>query len=167
METHGGPEQPYDPRDALADVAASRTSVADRLITPWWYHPALGGILAALVLVGALDAHNAIRITVALLAAISIGALVGLYQRTTGLWVDLRNLGPTSMRWWVVYLALVVVIVGISLLPSIADITLPAWGALLLAAVILFGTIVLGRRMDDAMRADIRAGASLAPRARR
>lgn len=167
METHSDPEQPYDPRDALADVAASRTSVADRLITPWWYHPALGVILAALVLVGALDAHNAIRLAVALLAAISIGALVGLYQRTTGMWVNLRNLGPASMRWWAAYLALVVVIVGISILPSITDITLPTWGAVLLAATILIGTIILGRRMDEAMRADIRSGASLAPKARR
>lgn len=167
METHDDPGQPYDPRDALADVAASRASVADRLITPWWYHPALGAILAALVLVGALDAHNAIRITVALLAAISIGALVGLYQRTTGMWVNLRNLGPASTRWWAAYLVLVVVIVGISTLPSITEITLPTWGVVLLAATILIGTIVLGRKMDEAMRADIRSGASLAPKASR
>lgn len=167
METNGGPGQPYDPRDALADVAASRTSVADRLITPWWYHPALGAILAALVLLGALDAHNAIRLTVALLAAISIGALVGLYQRTTGMWVNLRNLGPASTRWWAAYLVLVVLIVGVSTMPSITDITLPTWGAELLAAMIFIGTVVLGRRMDEAMRADIRTGTSLAPKSHR
>lgn len=167
METHGAPDQPYDPRDALSDVAATRASVADRLVTPWWYHPALGVILAALVLGGTFDIHDAIRLPVLLACAIGIGALVGAYQRTTGLWVDVRNLGPTSMRWWAAHLAMVAVIVGISLLPSIADVTLPVWLAALLPLVILVGTIVLGRRLDDALRADIRSGASTAPRARR
>ena len=72
MESDTGPRPAYNPRDALADVAATRSSVADRLITPWWYHPALGVILAALVLVGALDLHNAVRILVAVACAASI-----------------------------------------------------------------------------------------------
>lgn len=165
METHDGPEQPYDPRDALADVAASRTSVADRLITPWWYHPALGVILAAIVLVTAGDTHSVTRLTVVLASAVAIGALVNAYQRTTGMWVNLGNLGPTSLRWWIAYLALVVVIVGVAFLPSISDVTLPDWLPILLAATILVGTIVLGRGLDEAMRVDIRSGASIAPTA--
>lgn len=131
---------PYDPAAALADVDAARRSVADRLITPWWYHPALGVILAAIMLVAALDLHNLVRLPVALAGAVGIGLLIGAYQRTTGLWVDLRNLGPTA-----------------------TDRALPAWLAVLLAAVAVIATIVLGRRVDDAMRAEIRSGAAAIP----
>lgn len=167
MESDTGPRPAYNPRDALADVAATRSSVADRLITPWWYHPALGTILAALVLVGALDLHNAVRIPVAVACAAAIGLLVSAYQRVTGLWVDIRNLGPVSLRWWFAYLVMVVAVVGISLVPSFTDRGLPGWTTALLVVVILVGTIVLGRGMDAAMRAEIRSGAATAPEARR
>jgi len=167
MESDNAPRPEYDPRDALADVAATRSSVADRLLTPWWYHPALGVILAALVLVGALDLPNPVRIPVAVACAAAIGLLVFAYQRVTGLWVDLRNLGPISLRWWFAYLVMVIVIVGISLVPSFTDHGLPGWTTALLIVSILLGTIVLGRRMDAAMRTEIRSGAATIPEAHR
>lgn len=167
MENRSGPHAHYDVRDALADVAASRAAVADRLLTPWWYHPALGAILTALVLVGALDMNNAVRIPVALVCAMAIGLLAGAYQRMTGLWVDFRHLGPVSRRWWIAYVVLTAAVVGTSLLPTFTALTLPTWTAILLAAAILLGTIVIGRRMDAAMRAEIRSGAATATEARR
>lgn len=33
---------PYSAHDALTDIDSSNAAIADRLITPWWYHPALG-----------------------------------------------------------------------------------------------------------------------------
>src|SRR5699024_12311806 len=66
----------YDPRDALADVAASRGSVADRLVTPWWYHPILGALIAAIVLVNALHLSNLVKIVVAVASAAGMGLLV-------------------------------------------------------------------------------------------
>lgn len=157
----------YDPLTALADVDAARHSVADRLITPWWYHPTLGAIIAAIVLVGALDLPNLVRLPVALLGAVGIGLLVGVYQRLTGLWVDVRNLGPTSRKWWLTYAVVVAVVVGASLIPTAVGGALPAWSALSLAAVALVSTIVLGRGMDNALRAEIRSGAATLPTARR
>ena len=62
---------------------------------------------------------------------------------------------------------MVVVVVGISLVPSFTDRGLPGWTTALLVVVILVGTIVLGRGMDAAMRAEIRSGAATAPEARR
>ena len=161
MENNASP--PYDPAAALADVDSARRSVADRLTTPWWYHPALGAILAAIMLVGALDLHDVVRLVVSLCGAIGIGLLVGAYQRTTGLWVDIRNLGPTSRRWWFAYAMIVLVVTGSSLLPTASDRALPVWLAVLLAAVAVIATIVLGRRVDDAMRAEIRSGAAAIP----
>lgn len=167
MESHNGPRPDYDPRDALADVATSRASVADRLATPWWYHPALGAILGAIVLVAALDLNNIVRLSVSLACAAGIGLLVAAYQRTTGLWVDLRNLGPVSMRWWLAYVVLIGVAVGTALVPSLTDVSLPVWVAALLTAVVFLGSVALGRKMDEALRAEIRSGAATAPGARR
>lgn len=156
----------YDPAAALADVGAARRAVADRLITPWWYHPALGVIIAAILLVGALDLANLIRLPVALAGAVGIGLLVAAYQRTTGLWVDMRTLGPTSRRWWMAYAAVVLILTVTSLAPTATGRALPTWLAVLLAAAALVATIVLGRRVDDAMRAEIRSGAAAIPRRR-
>lgn len=157
---------PYDPTAALADVDSARRAVADRLITPWWYHPALGTILAAIVLVGALDLHNLIRLPVALVGGAGIGLLVAAYQRVTGLWVDMRNLGPVSRRWWLAYAVVVVVVTISSLAPTFTDRALPVWLALTLVAVALVATIVLGRRVDEALRTEIRSGAAALPRRR-
>lgn len=167
MESDSDPRPDYGPRDALADVAASRAFVADRLITPWWYHPALGAILAAIVLVAALDLNTIVRLVVSLACAVGIGLLVAAYQRATGLWVDIRNLGPVSVRWWLAYVVLVAVVVGTALVPSFTGIILPAWVAVLLTVVVFLGTVVLGRKMDVALRAEIRSGAATAPGPRR
>lgn len=167
MESNRGPRPDYDPRDALADVAASRDSVADRLTTPWWYHPALGAILAAIVLVAALDLNTIVRLVVSLACAVGIGLLVAAYQRATGLWVDIRNLGPVSVRWWLAYVVLIVVVVGTALVPSFTDVSLSARVAVLLTVVVFLGTVVLGRKMDVALRAEIRSGAATAPGPRR
>lgn len=158
---------PYDPTAALADVASARRAVADRLVTPWWYHPALGAILAAIMLVAALDLNNLVRLPVALAGAVGIGMLVGAYQRMTGLWVDMRNLGPRSRSWWLGYAAVILVVTVASLVPTASNEALPAWLALLLAAVALVATVVLGRRIDSAMREEIRSGTAPMPKARR
>jgi hypothetical protein len=57
----------------------------------------------------------------------------------------------------------VAVATGASLIPTATDRALPAWLAVLLAAVAVIATIVLGRRVDDAMRAEIRSGAAAIP----
>ncbi|MDX2358070.1 hypothetical protein [Dietzia sp. PP-33] len=169
------PEQPsgshpadsYDPATALADVDAARHSVADRLITPWWYHPALGAIVAAIVLMGALDLPNLVRLPIALACAAGIGLLVSAYQRVTGLWVDARNLGPTSRKWWLVYGVIAGMAVCASLIPLATGDAFPLWLSLLLAVVTVVATIVLGRRVDSTMRAEIRSGAATIPPTRR
>lgn len=91
---------------------------------------------------------------------------MGAYRRTTGLWVDMRNLGPTSRTWWLAYAVVVAVATGASLIPTATDRSLPAWLPVLLAAVTVIATIVLGRRVDDAMRAESRSGTAAIPRPR-
>lgn len=157
------PSAPYDPSDALADVAALRHAVADRLVTPWWYHPILGLCLAAIVLVNAFDLHNVVKIVVALTAAVSMGVLVGAYQRLTGLWVDTRNLGPTSRRWWLAYVVVIIVVVGVPFLPAFTNQAFPSWLAIAFTAVAFIATVVLGRCIDAALREEIRSGRASLP----
>ncbi|HMT49421.1 hypothetical protein [Dietzia sp. UBA5065] len=163
MESFSGQASDYDPRDALADVAASRESVADRLITPWWYHPILGAIMAAIVAANALALPNGAVIVVTLLGATGLGALVGAYRRATGLWVDLRSAGPASRRWWILYAVVLGATMGAALLATVADVSYPAWFAVTLAAVTLVATVVLGRRVDAALRDEIRSGTAPLP----
>lgn len=173
METHSGPHpdadsrEPYDPREALADAEATRAAVADRLITPWWYHPALGAMLAAIVLVLALDLNVVARLVVAVACIIVTVALIIAYQRVTGLWVGVGSLGPRSIKWWGAYIALVIIVMVIAMGPSYTSLELPAWVPVLLAAVIFAGTVFLGRNMDEAMRGELRNGTASAPRVKK
>lgn len=166
MESSSGPAPHYDPREALADVAASRESVADRLVTPWWYHPILGALLSAIVLVHAFDLPTFVQIAVPLVSAVGMGVLVGAYQRVTGLWVDARNLGSTSRRWWLAYAGVVIVVVAVPVATGLTEYRLPFWAALACTAIALGATIVLGRRIDSAMREEIRAGRAPVPESR-
>ncbi len=155
----------YGPDEALADVTASRESVADRLVTPWWYHPILGALLAAIVLVSALDAATWIVLVVTVSCAVGMGILAGAYQRVTGLWVDLRNTGPRSRRWWLAYAAVVLITIGLAIAPSFTDVAYPVPVAVLIATVVLAATIILGRRIDTALREEIRSGSASLPTA--
>lgn len=159
--THEGRDRDaYDPRDALADVADSRSAVADRLVTPWWYHPILGGLLAVLVLVNAIELPTVPALMIVILCAVGMGALAGAYKKLTGLWVDLRNTGPRSRAWWLGYAAIVAAAV---IVPLALDVRLSAWGGLLLAAAVFVITVILGRKIDSALREEIRSGAAPLP----
>src|SRR5699024_2802740 len=148
----------YDPPDGLAAVAGSRGAGADGLVTPWWYHPILGALIAAIVLVNALHLSNLVKIVVAVASAAGMGLLLSAYQRLTGLWVDMRHLGPVSRRWWLAYAVVVAVVVAVPLLPAFTDRALPLWLAAVFTGTAFVATIVLGRRVDAAMREESRAG---------
>ena len=154
----------YDARSALDDVATSREAVAERLVTPWWYHPVLGVLLASIVLVNALGLDSWVTIVVPLLAATGMGALAGAYKKATGLWVAPGNTGPRSRAWWSAYAVVVVVAVVLALAPMVTGLAYPTWVAWLLAAAVVVATVVLGRRIDAALRAEIRSGAAPLPR---
>jgi hypothetical protein len=51
-------DNPLDAPAALNAVARARADVADRLVTPWWYHPILGVLIAQHALVQGFDNRN-------------------------------------------------------------------------------------------------------------
>ncbi|MDO5499507.1 MAG: hypothetical protein Q4F67_07495, partial [Propionibacteriaceae bacterium] len=54
--------------------------------------------------------------------------------------------------------------VALALLPSLGVVHYPVWVAILLAVATVVATIVLGRRLDAAIRTDIRAGDAPLPK---
>ncbi|HHX85303.1 MAG TPA: hypothetical protein GX694_08245 [Actinomycetales bacterium] len=151
----------YDPRSALADVATAREAVADRLVTPWWYHPVLGALLAVLVLVNVIEVPTAVALPVILLCAVGFLLLGAAYKKITGMWVDLRNTGPRSRAWWAGYAVVVLVMV---LVPVLFDVRLGLWAGVGVAVVVFAVTVLVGRKIDAELRAEIRSGAAPLPR---
>lgn len=137
---------------ALYAIGNQRGHLADRLVTPRWYHPVQGGALALLVASFA-TRRLAVVAAAALLYAVVLVVLPHAYRRSTGVWVDAPT-PPQAARvarslGWTALVALVVALVtaGVGL-----------WPVPLVAAVLAFWrTQVLGARFDDALREELRA----------
>ena len=71
----------YDPASALADAAQSRNALADRLITPWWYHPVIGVPLGAMFAL--MDAPFPARIASVVVACAALGWSSGAHIKST------------------------------------------------------------------------------------
>jgi hypothetical protein len=141
--------------EQLAAVTDARAAVAGRLITPWWYHPILGLLLAGYVLGMGLG-NTGVRLAAAVLFVAGGSALANAYRRLTGVWVSGLDAGRAS-RWAIGMGALVgVIAVTAWIIGASTELRWPVWS---LAAVGLVGTVVLGRRFDSALRAQLRAAA--------
>lgn len=148
----------YDARSALDDVATSREAVTDRLVTPWWYHPVLGAIVAVVILVNTLPIPPVLGAVLALACVAGVGVLVAAYKKATGLWVNPRNAGPRARPWWAASALVITVTIVLAIIPTLSDLTYPAWVGALLAAVAFVAVVVLGPRVDAGLREDIRSG---------
>ncbi|MEU4690099.1 hypothetical protein [Actinoplanes sp. NPDC023714] len=144
--------------DAAAQLAAitdARAAVADRLVTPWWYHPVLG-LAAAGYVVGYSFGGTVVRlVTVVLFVGVAF-ALVSAYKRKTGVWVSGLNAGRASR--WAIAMGVVLGVVAVAglVVGMYTDLRWPVW---CLAGVTFVATVLLGRRFDAALRAQLRAGA--------
>lgn len=139
----------------LEMIADARRTLADRLVTPSWYHPVLGAMLAAYVVVVALGT-TALRLAAVPVFVAGCVLLAKAYQRLTGVWVSGDSAGPA--RPWAYALGGVA---GVLLLGSLAItwLTRLRWPVWLAAVVVFVATIVLGRRFDTALRAHLRGQA--------
>lgn len=162
MERQPASSEQYDATHALADVAAARDSIARRVRTPWWYHPILGLNLAALILITSF-VSSGVALVVAAVASIAVSlGLITLYQRITGLWIGPQDAGPRSRRLWIVYGVVIALAMLSAVLARTGILVLPAWTLWLDAAVALLATVVLGPRLDDLLREEIRASGAAA-----
>lgn len=138
---------------ALGLVGAARSDLADRLVTPWWYHPALGGALALLIASFATRTPPLIAAAIALYF-VSLVALPRLYRRATGIWVT--GLTARRARRWAVALGCTA---GVGLvLGLVLGYTDPVRLLGPVVAVAVFVLVqVFGRRFDDELREELRA----------
>ncbi len=155
MESNDAAARAYGPDEALADVEASRVAIADRVVTPWWYHPALGIIQASLVLNIAF-AKGVVSVLLTLLAVAGIGVLVRVYTSRYGLWLGPDQLGPRSRRVFRAIVAVTVAGLALGIAHTVG--AAPSWVAILGAGITLVGTTVLGPRLDERWRDEVRAG---------
>jgi hypothetical protein len=148
-------ESSVDPREASAAldlVASTRADLADRLVTPWWYHPVLG-VMAGWVV--AAPAARSLAVWYAAVAAFVVGCavLARTYRRLTGVWISGPATGRASRWAWSLAVALVVA-AGLS---ALAALTLDAWPVSIAIAVAqLPVTVLLGRRFDVELRRQLR-----------
>ncbi|MEU8265277.1 hypothetical protein AB0C02_32315 [Micromonospora sp. NPDC048999] len=148
-------ERELDPQEAAARldlVTSTRLQLADRLITPWWYHPVLG-LMAAGVIAAPATGSLAFWYASVVLFIVGCGGLARAYRTMTGVWVSGINAGPASRWAW----ALVLVLLVAGGLSALAAIVLNVWPASIAVAVLQIPlTVLLGGRFDEALRRRLR-----------
>ena len=146
-------ESVQEARQALSAVEGARSDAANRLVTPWWYHPVLG-LLAAVFVVAFSIGGTWVVIGVAVAYFVGIGILVGAYKEKTGLWINGLRAGRAS--WWTLPLMVIMIagMVGTYYLHAEHGLYWPAWVA---GAVVVIAVNVFGGLFDRALRADLRS----------
>ncbi|GAB7039518.1 MULTISPECIES: hypothetical protein [Catenuloplanes] len=144
-----------DPAAQLAAISEARSTLADRLVTPWWYHPVFGLAVAGFV-VGYGFGNTVVRFASAAAFILVCIGLAQVYKRLTGVWVSGLDAGRAS-RWAKATGALI----GIAAISSwsIGSYTDLDWLIWCIAALAFAVIVVVGRRFDAALRAQLRAGA--------
>src|SRR5665647_1898343 len=109
--------------EQLALIAETRARLADRLVTPWWYHLSLAGLMGVLVLAIGLGIGNGWFLLVVVVVVVGEGVLVGAYRRTMGVWT-------ATWDWdgfprWTVWLAF-----GVALVLFVASAAVHLWTTL-------------------------------------
>lgn len=152
MENDYAPAAAASPEEAAAAlhlVERTRADLADRLVTPAWYHPILGLIEAAFVV--SLDVPRPGNLVLLVLGLAGLFALMSAYSRVTGLGLSGDYLRLAA--GWVVGLVVLVLAAMVAVL--LFD---PLWVTAVAAVAAFVATIVLGRRADATIRARLRAG---------
>jgi hypothetical protein len=144
-----------DAGDPLNEVAAARRRLADRLYTPWWYHPVLGLLLGALVLQigGVFGRPGVFLMPVPVLGVIASGRI---YRRLSGIdlyGTDAPDGGQRGRSVLAVYICALTVCFAATFVLS-NQIGLE-WAAWVFAVLVAVGTVVVGRIYDGLLRAQL------------
>lgn len=141
-----------DARRSLDAIGTSRQEIADRLTTPAWYYPALGILVAQMVVVFGLYGTLAASLSAALMA-VGAGVLVGIYAAQSGVVAKF----PTTMR-----AGLMLALFAVGMLVPLGFVVfaddLSASTVALLALAAFVSTVALGIAYDAAYRAGLRRG---------
>lgn len=147
---HTSSPSTVEARAALADLDADGARLADRVVTPWWYHPILALIVAVIVSSQALSGPGTVMILP--LAIIALPILVIAYSRHSGVTVT-QPAGPRSKRLLIVLVSLMIAAMASGVVLKLTGLS-PGW-VLIPAVLAAVATLVLGRRYDAALRAEL------------
>jgi hypothetical protein len=131
MENDMAPD-PDEARASLEALSRDRELLASRIVTPWWYHPAVAAALVVLVY-----------------AMLSLPLI---YARRYGVAIS-RPAGRRSRRMLAVLVTVAAACMAGALVIRLAG--LPLVTALIPMTIAAAGTIVLGRAYDAALRRDL------------
>lgn len=149
-DSQPAPLSPAQAQSELEGMSRDGEKLAARVVTPWWYHSALGVITA--IFAGAHALPGAWPMAAIIVGITAIPVLTTSYARKFGVVVT-RPAGPRSKRLMLVTLAVLVAAMACSL--AIKFLGLDPWLALIPAGITFTATVVLGRRYDDALRQEI------------
>jgi hypothetical protein len=137
-------------REALQLLQDDGSRLAARVVTPWWYHPALGVIAA--VLAGSQVFPVVASMCIVVIGMLLLIALMATYRHRYGISV-IPPAGPRSKR--LLLAAVIVVVLATESSVAIRLLALSSWWGIVPAVVVFFATVVLGRRHDDALRDEL------------
>lgn len=152
MESRPG-DPSLTPDDALADIAAARAAAADRLVTPWWYHPILGLIVGHVVVAYGVGG-SWWRLISLVVVLIGVAALMTAYRRVTGVWISGFRSGPATRWAYAMGGAIVAGLIASRLVGGLTD-AHAVWIWLMGLAVAIF-VVIIGHVYDRALRAHLR-----------
>ena len=141
---------PDEARSTLAFLDDDGARLIERVVTPWWYHPILAAIVAAIIISQALP--GAWGITLLPLAIIAIPLLMLAYKKHSGV-ATTQPAGPRSKRLMLMLMAVVVLALVSTLVVKLTDSS--PWWALIPAAIAAVATVLLGRRYDAVLRQEL------------
>ena len=137
------------PQQLLALEASARASLADRLVTPWWYYPALGLLFGCLTASIAIESPYTLGVSFALFV-VGLSVLASQYRSETGIGRIENPRGRPLLIGLTGMLLCVGVVVGTAA-------TVGGATGTIVAAVVAFLLVVgLGPRFDAVVRNDLR-----------
>ena len=137
-------------RAQLGALAQDRAALADRLVTPTWYHPAVAALIFVFVAGAASERWWIVSFTV---YCAGLVWLMSTYRNLTGMWANGWN--RVGGRGFAAGLfALLIAAIAVSY--AVRFDRLAWWWALVSAAVAALGTLWIGPRFDAACRAALR-----------
>jgi hypothetical protein len=151
MESQLSPEEA---QAALAAVDQSRSDIADRLITPWWYHPVLGVLVGGLITVATIGVSFQVLLGVLGAYAVGVYLLMSAYRRKARVWMNGFGGGPRARRSITLMAA---VTIAITIAGSVFSTGLEIrWTALLTGLAVAVTVTIWGRHYDNVLRAELR-----------
>ena len=137
-------------RAALSALEADATQLAERLVTPWWYHVLVGALVA--LAIGSLAIPRVHPAAVVPVLVIWTPFLLNAFTRRYGIAVP-QPAGRRSRRALLLCLTVLGSLVAVAVVLAISS---PApWLVLLPAAASFGATIMLGRRYDAVLRSEV------------